>query len=259
MENLPQISLSQMCGLLSETAVLLISNGANSTRTKRNIDRIAKAYGFRIAPFFSHSAIVLSVEDTQSGKKRTIVKDIKHYHVNYSVVSEVSILTWHIHQEKPSLHDIEAKLHKISKIQPYSEPVKVAMIGLATAALAQIFDGKLTEFAIAFLAALVGYYGRKVLIKRNYNVYICWLVAAFLSASTVNLLRRMGVEHYQAALTACVLWLVPGVPLINGFLDILENSIVSGWAKVAMGFMMVFMIAVGFYLSLFIFGYGSTV
>jgi len=52
---------------------------------------------------------------------------------------------------------------------------------------------------------------------------------------------------------------VPGVPLINGFLDLLEGHIVSGWAKMSMGFIMVFMIAVGFYVSLFVFGYGNTI
>ena len=66
----------------------------------------------------------------------------------------------------------------------------------------------------------------------------------------------MGMQDYHAALTACVLWLIPGVPLINGFLDIFSGHVVSGWAKVSMGLLMVFMIAVGFYLSIFVFGYG---
>ena len=85
-----------------------------------------------------------------------------------------------------------------------------------------------------------------------------WFIGALISTSVVNLCRYFGMNHYQSALNACVLWLIPGVPLINGFLDILEGHIVSGWAKVAMGGMLVFMIAVGFYLSLFLFGYAPT-
>lgn len=248
-----------MCGLLSEMAVLLISNGANSARTKRNIARIADAYGYKIDPFFSHSAIVLTVEEKISGRKKTIVKNISHYHVNYSIVSEISILTWDIYERRPSLNHIENRMEQISKIEPYSEWVKILMIAVATAALSQIFDGNYMDFIIAFAAAAIGFLGRKLLIKNKYNTYISWLFAAFVSASVVNLARRLGLEHYQGALTACVLWLIPGVPLINGFLDILENNIVSGWAKTSMGIMMIFMIAVGFYLSLFIFGYGATV
>lgn len=259
MENSPQISLSQICGLLSDIAVLLISNGANSARAKRNISRVADAYGYKIDPFFSHSAIVLTVEEKISGRKRTVVKNISHYHVNYSIVSEISILTWDIYERQLSLHHIENRIEQISKIEPYAEWFKILMIAVATAALSQIFDGNIFDFFVAFAAAAIGFIGRKILIKNKYNTYICWLFAAFVSASVVNICRRLGLEHYQGALTACVLWLIPGVPLINGFLDILENNIVSGWAKTAMGIMMIFMIAVGFYLSLFIFGYGSTV
>ena len=109
---------------------------------------------------------------------------------------------------------------------------------------------------VAFLSAWVGINARKILLTRGYNEYISWLVASFVSATVVNLFRKCGLESFHGALTACVLWLIPGVPLINGFLDILRGHIVSGWAKAAMGLMLVFMVGVGFYLSLFLFGYG---
>jgi hypothetical protein len=71
----------------------------------------------------------------------------------------------------------------------------------------------------------------------------------------VNAFRLMGVEEYKNALAACVLWLIPGVPLINGFIDMLTGYMVSGMAKLAYALMLVFMISIGFYLSLFVFGY----
>ena len=77
--------------------------------------------------------------------------------------------------------------------------------------------------------------------------------------SVIKNFRILGITNFHAALSACVLWLIPGVPLINGFLDIVSGYIINGWAKVAMGFMLIFMIAVGFVISLFIFGYGNTI
>ncbi|MDO5615296.1 MAG: threonine/serine exporter family protein, partial [Cruoricaptor ignavus] len=141
----------------------------------------------------------------------------------------------------------------------YPEWAKFVFIGLATAGLSKIFDATHPEFFIAFVAAISGMFVRKIILEKKYNIYISWLIAAFVSTSVVNICRTLGLQDFHGALTACVLWLIPGVPLINGVLDILENHIVSGWAKVAMGFMMVFMIAVGFYLSLFLFGYGNTI
>lgn len=246
-------------GLLAETAAMLIGNGANSGRTRRNIERIARAYNFSVQPFFSHSAVVLTVRDNTTGKKKTLVKNIGKYHVNYSVISEISIYSWKILRERPSFEEIERKLHDISAQNTYPEWLRISMIAIATGALSQMFDGGPIDFFTAFLAAVFGFLGRKILLKRNYNSYISWLFGAFVSTSVVNISRRLGVEESQGALTACVLWLIPGVPLINGFLDILEDNVVSGWAKFSMGIMLIFMIAVGFYLSLYLFGYGYTV
>ena len=71
----------------------------------------------------------------------------------------------------------------------------------------------------------------------------------------MSIFRLAGVEHYHNALAACVLWLVPGVPLINGFIDMLSGCIVAGIAKLTHAAILVFMISLGFYLALLLFGY----
>jgi len=243
--------------LLLDVAVLLISNGANSTRTARNLTRVSDFFGYHIEYFFSHSAVVITISDPESSESRTLVRRIPHYGVNYSIISAISILTWEISEgDYATTDDVEEKLRQISQDHSYSEWFKFVMIGIATAALSKIFGGTHLEFVIAFLAGMFGIIVRKLFLERHFNVNICWFIGAFVSTSVVNCFRLMGMQDYHAALTACVLWLIPGVPLINGFLDIFSGHVVSGWAKVSMGLLMVFMIAVGFYLSIFVFCYG---
>ncbi len=250
-------SIDDFSDLLLDIAVMLISNGANSTRTARNLKRVSDAFGYHIEHFFSHSAVVITVSDPNSQERRTLVRRISHYGVNYSIVSAISILTWEISEEHyTTTNEIETQLKTISKENSYPEWFKFVMIGLATAALSKIFSGTNLEFFVAFLAGVIGMGARKIFLTRQFNVNICWFIGAFVSTSVINVCRLLGMEDFHSALTACVLWLIPGVPLINGFLDIFSGHIVSGWAKVSMGILMVFMIAVGFYLSLFIFGYG---
>lgn len=249
-------TIDQFSDVLLDIAVMLISNGANSTRTGRNLNRVSDSFGYHTEFFFSHSAVVITVTDPDTGDRRTLVKRIMHYGVNYSIVSSISILTWKITEEQFSIPEIESRLQSISKENSYPEWFKFLMIGFATAALSKIFSGTNLEFIVAFLAAVLGMYVRKIFLVRKFNVNICWFIGAFVSTCVVNFCRFVGMGEYHAALTACVLWLIPGVPLINGFLDIFSGHIVSGWAKTSMGILMVFMIAVGFYLSLFIFGYG---
>lgn len=250
-------NLCKIADILAETARMLISNGANSARTKRNLQRIAETFGYKIEHFFSHSAIVLTVEDVAGKNTKTIVKTIAHHGVNYSIVSEISILSWEIARHKISFEQIDQELEDIKQMDSYPDWLKMIFIGIATAALAKIFDGTYIEFGIAFMAGVLGFFARKLVLEKKYNHFIGWFVGAFISATVVNACRKIGMEDYHGALTACVLWLIPGVPLINGSLDIVGGHIVSGIAKLVMGFMMVFMIAVGFYLSLFIFGYGA--
>ena len=251
--------LQKTTEIFADIAVTLFSNGANSTRTARNLKRIAPAYHCDVELYFSHSAIVISLEDLHSKDKFTITKSIPHYHVNYSIISKISILTWKIKNGEIPTENIEQELTEIKTTGSYPEWIKITFVSLATAALAKLFDATYPEFAVCFLACAIGFLARKVFITKKFNIYVCFLVGAFTSTSVVNIFRILGITNFHAALSACVLWLIPGVPLINGFLDIVSGYIINGWAKVAMGFMLIFMIAVGFVISLFIFGYGNTI
>ena len=255
-------SLQKTAELLANIGIMLISNGANSTRTVRNLERIAQAFGCRINQFVSHSSLILTAEPLHSAQGEpqhyTVVRNIPHYGVNFSIISKISVLSWELTEGKISRPHFEEAIARTAHTVPYPEWFQFVLVSLATAALSKIFNGNYFEFAVTFAAALLGVFGRNWFLKRHYNVYMSWFIGALISTSVVNLCRYFGMNHYQSALNACVLWLIPGVPLINGFLDILEGHIVSGWAKVAMGGMLVFMIAVGFYLSLFLFGYAPT-
>lgn len=252
-ENIP---LDRLTDLLATTGVLLISSGANSARTSRNLDRIAGTFGLGIENFFSYSGIVLTVENLKTGEKRTVVRKITHHGVNFSIISAISILSWETQKLKTGIGTLEEKIYRISGEKAYPEWLKCVGIGFATAALSQIFEGGANAFFVAFLSAIAGFFGRMLLLKHHFNLFVSFFVAAFISASVVNFFRYMGLQDFRPALAACVLWMIPGVPLINGFLDILEAHIVSGGAKLTLGGILIFMIAIGFSLSLFVFGYG---
>jgi uncharacterized membrane protein YjjP (DUF1212 family) len=49
----------------------------------------------------------------------------------------------------------------------------------------------------------------------------------------------------EVALATSVLFLIPGVPLINGFIDIVEGHILNGFSRLTEGALLVLCIAVG--------------
>ena len=216
--------IERVAQLLADINFVLITGGANTRRVLRNVNRIAGALNYRCDIFYSFSAIILTLYNNTTGEKETVVKSIPHHGVNFNAISDISILSWRI---------LEKKL--------------------------PIFGGdhhnSYLEFGMSFLATLLGLAGRRILQLKKFNIFICWAWAAFISVSVVNGFRLLGVEEYKNALASCVLWLIPGVPLINGFIDLLTGYVVAGIAKLAYAMMLIFMISIGFYLSLFIFGY----
>ncbi len=254
--NSENLRLDKLTGLLAEIGAVMISNGANSTRTSRNLNRIAESFNLGLESFFSYSGIIITVENLKTHEKRTVVKKIPHHGVNFSIISEISILSWDAHQQKMNVDQLEKEFLRIRKEKSYPEWLKIVGIGFATAALCEVFEGTIAEFFVAFLAGVLGIMSRKVFLDKKFNTFVSFLIASFVSASVVNIFRYFGMQDFQAALSACVLWMIPGVPLINGFLDVLEGHIVSGSAKLILGGILIFVIALGFYISLFMFGYG---
>lgn len=250
--------LQRVTHLLAEISTLLICSGANTRRALRNVERISQALGYHCEVFHSYSGVVLSVYDTQTNEKETIVQSIAHHGVNFNTISEISILSWQVVEEKLPIHAIENEVKRIKNAPHYPLVLMWFFVSMAGGALAYIFGGKngsYVEFSISFLSTFIGIAARKALQMRHFNHFICWGWAAFVSVSVVNVFRLLEIQPINNALAACVLWLIPGVPLINGFIDLLTGNVVSGWAKLSTAMTLVFMIAVGFYLSLIIFGY----
>ena len=252
-------AIERVAQLLAEINFVLFTGGANTRRVLRNTTRIAEALNYHCDIFYSYSAIIITIYDNATKEKETIVKSIPHHGVNFNAISDISILSWRVLERKPPIEVIEREVAYIKHKSHYNMYLMWFFVSLAGGALAYIFGGdshnSYLELGISFLATLTGLAGRRLLQLRKFNVFICWAWAAFVSVSVVNTFRLMGVEEYKNALAACVLWLIPGVPLINGFIDMLTGYMVSGLAKLAYALMLVFMISIGFYLSLFVFGY----
>ena len=251
--------IERVAQLLADINFVLITGGANTRRVLRNVNRIAGALNYRCDIFYSFSAIILTLYNNTTGEKETVVKSIPHHGVNFNAISDISILSWRILEKKLPINVIEREVAYIKGKSHYNMYLMWFFVSLAGGSLAYIFGGdhhnSYLEFGMSFLATLLGLAGRRMLQLRKFNIFICWAWAAFISVSVVNEFRLLGVEEYKNALAACVLWLIPGVPLINGFIDLLTGYVVAGIAKLAYAMMLIFMISIGFYLSLFIFGY----
>ena len=241
--------------LFADLSATLIKSGANTNRALRNVKRIADHFDYNCQIFHSYSGVGLTVKDNKTQEKFTEFVSIPAHGINFNAVSDISILSWEVVDHDLSIEEVRERLDKIKAVPHYPKYMTWFFVSLAGASLWRIFDGDIVQFFVVFLATFLGLYGRSLFIKRSYNVYICWFFGAFTSVSVVSIFNLFYTEM-GSAFTTCVLWMIPGVPLINGLIDVLTGHLVSGFAKYVHAMMMIFMIAVGYFLSLTIFGNG---
>jgi len=88
----------------------------------------------------------------------------------------------------------------------------------------------------------------------RFNPYLCIFFASLVSTMLSGLAVKYGFgENPEAAFSTSVLYLVPGVPLINSFTDLLDGNIMNGMVRGANGLIITLSIALGLLVSLFIY------
>ena len=107
---------------------------------------------------------------------------------------------------------------------------------------------------VAFISTFAGRYIFVFISKKKYNVYIRVFLAAFIASmlAAIGVVYNIG-ENPQTALATSVLFLIPGVALINSFTDLLDNNVLNGMVRFATGIMTVLVIALGLFLTMIIF------
>ena len=120
------------------------------------------------------------------------------------------------------------------------------LASLANACFCRLFDGNLTSMCIVFVATLVGFFIRQELTRRKLNHLAVFVICAFVSTMvgvTDYLYFHGGTE--DITLGTSMLYLVPGVPLINGVMDIVDGHALDGIARLTNACLLIICIAVG--------------
>ncbi len=106
-------------------------------------------------------------------------------------------------------------------------------------------DNHLSPSLIAIIAPiLTGFYLKQQMQAKKINHYVVFIVSAFvasLCASTALIFDTTS----EIAMATSVLYLVPGVPLINGVIDIVEGYVLTGFARLTEASLLIVSIAIG--------------
>lgn len=239
--------------LLTEIGEMMITSGAHTARIVRNLERIAQGLGYHSELVLTYTGIVISIYKQDKFKAHTLARTVKGKGLNFETVSEISILSWDVFENKISIPEIKAILKQIKEKKVYSNLQLYILAPLASVALCMLFDGDWLQSLIVYFSTLFGYYARRTLMLRHHNHMFAFFIGATISTLFIHLAGVVFNIQVKEALVVSVLYLIPGAVMINSFIDYLEGYFESGTARFIYSLMIVLMIAFGFFISAIIF------
>lgn len=246
--------LAKIADVLLEAGTMLMESGANTGRIRVTVNRIVHSLGYQVELLITHRALMVSVIDDEGKFYSSKLKRTQPHGVNFKVLSGISRMSWRVQVEDWDLDQIKQELARLKSLPHYPRWQILLLVSLSGTAFCRLFGGGWVEMQVAFIATFAGLFVRQEAIKKNFNPYICVLAASVTASLISGLCVKLGIgDQPELAFATSVLFLVPGVPLINSFTDLIDGNVSTGIARGTNGLLIAFSIALGLLAAMVIF------
>ena len=230
----------------------MLSIGTYTARIERCVCRIAGAYGYEASLMIFVRHFIISVMDPADNSiRRTYVKTGATARISFDLISELSALSWEICDEKIPLARAKAAFAEILASQKKSFAKTLVLLSVANAAFCELFGGDGGAMALVFAATAFGICARYLLSKLKINLKIQYIAVSFAVSFIVSLGARYGLSATpDVAVGSSILFLIPGVWLINSVFDILNENMLVGISRGLNTGLLIICIAIGLFLTL---------
>ncbi len=234
---------------VTEYAVRLMGSGVHTSRVVRNTLRISEALGVTTQMTLLHKTIIFSIHDKESGQVVSDVVPVKGYPISFFLNSELSSLSWAAYDNHLSLDEIERRYKQIVATPRINHYLLTFLVACANGAFCQLFGGSWGAIGIVFVATLIGFTLKSFMQKHHISHYVIFVITAFVSSAIASVALLFDATP-DVAIGTSVLFLIPGVPLLNGVIDIVESHILLGMTRLVGALLLVMCIAVGLSITL---------
>lgn len=243
--------MNKLGHILARYVAIMVASGTHSSRINRSAKRIAEAYGYDLRINLSLRNISIMLCDPKDTSEQYIeIVAAPVAPISLSNNADLSRLSWEVYDKKMSIEDFESKFNKIVSTPRYSHLTVAFMASLASFCLCFLFGGNIFAMLIVMLSTFVSFNLKTFLTKMNVNNHLVILITAL----TASLLAVCGgfIDEQTAtvAVTTSVLYLVPGVVFISGFIDILEGYVVIGFSRLVNASLHTSSLAIGLLITL---------
>ena len=226
--------IGQKTELILTVGQLLMENGADTSQIVRDMKRTAAFMGIDESKFHLHimfTTLMLNISDENNS--HTSFRKCPKHAVNMKIISAVSRLTWRAMREHYTLDEFKGELEAISKRPRYPHWLTILAAGSGCGSFCTLFG---CDFNAAIYTAISAIIGKIIQIqcaeRFGFNPYVSMMIAAFSAMSVADLMHFLPSATPWHPMIAASLFLVPGIPIINSFSDMLNTYLISGVARI---------------------------
>lgn len=254
--NKELITAKRFADLILDIGTFLLASGAHSGRVVSNIKRMAITWGFEVDLQPTFKGLVVCVRNVNDPDDSiTLFKQSPSHVVHLEVLTRISHLSWDVYDNGLTIEETEKAFRKIKRMTHYSWWVVSIAVGFSCAGLCLLSSGDIYNALIAWIAAFLGSAVRFKIASMDFNAMISIGIAAFITTLITGIatIQHIGASPETAMATA-VLYLIPGVPLVNCIIDIIEGYLSSAMNRAMFAGFILLCIATGMTLSITMLG-----
>jgi uncharacterized membrane protein YjjP (DUF1212 family) len=238
-----------------EMGVQVQMAGGYTARVRATMADVALALGVERAEIWVSSGSV-GCAVHRGGWSRTSVRTTPAFGVDFTRLSELSRLAKG--SAGMTLDQIQDQMDRITATaKRYPIPLVLVMLGVACGSFAGLFGADPTGIGLAMLGGFLGAWVRHEMVRRQFKPFMYCLFSAFVASSVVLGISASGLTPAtpSTAATASILFLIPGVPLLNGTADLLTSNYLNGVVRLTRASVILLGTTLGLALALFVWGH----
>lgn len=243
---------NRVIDFMADYASFLAGCGVHTARVMRNTKRIGEAWGYEVELSGFFRSLIITVRDPRTGEAYTRDAHIQAQPISFSQNANLSALSWQVVDEQLSLDEAIRRFQLLKQHRRLPLWLMTVLIAVAGAAFCRIFGGDGVAMLFVGLGTLGGYALRSFCRKKGLNEYVTVFGCA-LVASLVASVALLWSATPEVALATAPLFLVPGVPLINSIIDILDGHILTGIARLVSAAILICCLSLGLAVPIILF------
>lgn len=224
---------------------IMLKSGGEVYRVEDTITRLAKAYGASESHVFCiPSNIVVTI--TIEGNEITHSRRVMNVATNLELLDRMNDLARRICRETPDSDEFARLIEEKSVIRHYNHLEKIMIYAVISFSFAVFFGGSWLDACASAVAGVILYFAGLLTRAVGGNIVFLDIFCAGISALIAVTFTRLGFGHdADKIIIGNVMFLIPGVELVNGMRDFITGDIQAGIMHIAEALFLAIIIAVG--------------